>query len=271
MTVGSFLTDATADLKQAGIQTARLDCLVLLEDELNQNRAHLLAHPETPLSAGQVERLRAKVARRRRHEPLAYIRGKAAFYGRDFAITTHVLVPRPETETIIDLLKALHLHLPLGSRLADIGTGSGCLGITAALELPGVTADLYDIDAEALACARQNTRTYNLPLRTYHEDLLEHALSRNYNVLLANLPYVPVDYTVNEAARHEPPLALFAGTEGLDTYRRFWTQLGGSRNKPAHVLTEALPAQHESLQQLARAAGYQLADTRDFIQYFAAI
>lgn len=270
MTTGEFLTAATTQLSRAGIESARLDCLVLLEDELELDRAHLLARPETALSAARLARLRTKLGRRARHLPLAYIRGKAMFYGREFAITRHVLVPRPESETIIEMLKKL--PLPAGGRLADIGTGSGCLGITAALELPDIIVDLYDIDARALACAKRNAQAFGLPLKTYREDLLEGALSRRYTVLLANLPYVPTDYAINQAARQEPKLALFAGTDGLDVYRRFWTQLEApAPHKPRHVLTEALPSQHAALAKLARGAGYRIAASDDFVQYFVAV
>jgi release factor glutamine methyltransferase len=267
MTADEFLKNTTAELHQSGIATARLDCLILLEDELGQNRAHLLAHPETELTPAQLHRLQAKIARRVGHEPLAYIRGRAMFYGREFAVSPHVLVPRPESETMIDMLKAL--PLPPQARVADIGTGTGCLGITAALELPGAKVDLYDIDGAALVCARRNIRAHKLALDTYQENLLEHAAGRPYDVLLANLPYVPDDYPVNDAARHEPPRALFAGADGLDVYRRFWAQLGSSAHKPAHILTEALPAQHADMQHLARDVGYKPVAANDFIQHFS--
>lgn len=269
MTAGEFLTQATVQLTQAGIESARLDCLILLEDELRINRAHLLASTELVLSAAQTASLRTKLTQRSRHLPLAYIRGTVLFYGRTFMVNRHVLVPRPESETIIDLLKKT--TLPAQPRLADIGTGSGCLGITAALELPGATVDLYDIDALALACAGRNAKEgYALSMPTYQEDLLEHALQRNYDVILANLPYVPVGYTINKAAQHEPRRALFAGTDGLDLYRRFWAQLVLSTPKPGHIFTEALPAQHARLAKLARAAGYTQATSNAFVQHFVA-
>src|SRR6266508_1210490 len=109
MTTYEFLKSATARLKQAGIASARLDTLVLLEDALGQDRARLLAHPESKIPHSTEVALNTKIAQRATHVPLAYIRGKAEFYGREFAIDKHVLVPRPETETMIDLLKKLPL------------------------------------------------------------------------------------------------------------------------------------------------------------------
>jgi methylase of polypeptide subunit release factors len=103
--IDHFLKQAVRQLTDAGIQTARLDCLVLLEDATKKDRAWLLAHPEHALPAPEVTHLRSQLARRARHEPLAYIRGKSEFYGREFSVDPHTLVPRPETETIIELLK----------------------------------------------------------------------------------------------------------------------------------------------------------------------
>src|SRR5256885_12647046 len=145
MTIGEFLKTTAAALQQAGIESARLDMLILLEDELRQDRAVLLAHPEREIPAPIFARLYKKRTQREGHIPLAYIRGKAPFYGRNFVVNEHTLVPRPETEIMIVLLKKLAAGLVPGTRplrIADIGTGSGILGITACLELPGSSVDL---------------------------------------------------------------------------------------------------------------------------------
>lgn len=189
------------------------------------------------------------------------------FYGRQFKINQHVLVPRPETEVMIEMLK----QLPLSARprIADIGTGSGCIGITVALELPGSLVDLYDVDSDALTVAKNNVRQYHRALKVRRGDLLTD-IHTPYDVLLANLPYVPQDYAINKAAQHEPPLALFAGQDGLNIYRSFWQQLAALQNKPTHIFTEALPAQHNTLMKLANSADFQLSHTQGFIQHFAA-
>src|SRR3989344_881274 len=126
-----WLKQAANTLKTANIGSARLDALVLLEDELNRDKAWILAHPEQPILAQSLKKLNKKLARRTNHEPLAYIRGFSELYGRKFKVNKRVLEPRPESEAMIDLLK--ELRLPKNSWLADIGTGSGALGITAAL------------------------------------------------------------------------------------------------------------------------------------------
>jgi len=265
MTVGEFLQINTTALQQAGIATARLDCLVLLEEALRVGRSHLLAHPETELTTAQLASLSSHIAERAQHQPLAYIRGKAEFYGRTFMVNDAVLVPRPETEAIIDLLK--ELPLTKGAHIADIGTGSGCLAITAALELPNSHVTGYDISPEALKIAQANAQNLGALVDFQISDLLQSVLPQD--VLLANLPYVPNHFPVNKAATHEPNLALFSGVDGLDHYKVFWQQISSATQKPQFVLTEALLEQHHALAQLARHAGFVQDHKRGLIQLFA--
>lgn len=264
MTVGAFLQDTTAQLQAAGITSARLDCLLLLEDALERDRASLLAHPEHELTASQSKLLSQQAQARGQHIPLAYIRGKAFFYGREFIVNEHVLVPRPETEVMLSML----LELPLKRAIiADIGTGSGCIGITAALELPEATVHLYDVDPLALMTARQNAQTLHATVSTAHSNLLEDTAPQ-IDIILTNLPYVPTTLPVNKAAGHEPALALYAGEDGLNAYRTFWHQLAGRQHRPDYILTESLAIQHGKLARLAADAGYRLMAARGLIQQF---
>jgi len=265
MTVQEFLQDTAETLQSAGIETARLDTLVLLEDAMGMSRAALLAHPDTTITEQQLTTLNNFVTQRKQHTPLAYIRGKVMFYGREFAVDNHVLVPRPESEALIDCLK----QLPLGGtpRIADIGTGSGCLGITAALELFGAEVFLFDIDAAALAVAEKNAQLHHVAVQAKQQDLLKNC-AEQFDVILANLPYVPEDYPINRAAGFEPRQALFSGVDGLEHYKIFWQQVADMPGQPTHVITECLPEQHKSQVKLAKAAGYTLENTRDFAQHF---
>lgn len=264
MTIQTFLSQATTRLLAAGIETARLDTLTLLEDELGSNRALLLAHIDQPLARPHLVNLNKKIAQRVSHLPLAYIRGKAYFYGHEFTINHHVLVPRPETETMLDILQTL--PLPPKANIADIGTGSGAIAISAALILPDSRIDAFDINNNALAVARKNAREHGATITFYLSDLLYASNVSFYHAALANLPYIPEHYPINKAARHEPAQALFAGPDGLDVYRLLWSQL---QQKPAlHVLTEALPVQHAAMVALATASGYTLNHANGFIQYF---
>ena len=153
MKVAEWLGEATLKLEDAGIGTGRLDCLVLLEDVLKRERAWLLAYPETLLEKKSIQKLNSFLHRRVKHEPLAYIRGKTEFYGREFYVDSRVLEPRPESETMIELLKTL--RLPVTTKIADVGAGSGALGITAYLETPRTRVDFYDIDPQTLEVAEK--------------------------------------------------------------------------------------------------------------------
>ncbi|HEY5667544.1 MAG TPA: peptide chain release factor N(5)-glutamine methyltransferase [Candidatus Saccharimonadales bacterium] len=263
MTVGQYLSQATLLLDKAKIESARLDVLVLLEDTLDKNRAHLLAHPELELSDAQLTHLDRALARRKRHVPLAYIRGKAEFYGRNFVVNEHVLVPRPETESIIELVKTL--HLPAGSHVLDLGCGSGAIGVTTALELPELDIILSDIDTDALAVAHKNAQRHNASVQYMQADLLGDT-PKHYDCILANLPYVPEGYPINTAATYEPKLALFAGSDGLDLYRRLFAVPQNAR--PAYIITEALEPQHQPLAAIAKTARYSLARSSGLAQLF---
>jgi release factor glutamine methyltransferase len=268
MTVGEYLTQAVDTLKGAGITTARLDCLILLEDALGHNRANIIAHPEHVLSTAQQTLLNTYVVQRKQHLPLAYIRGKAAFFGRTFTVNEHVLVPRPESESLITLLLRIDFSNP--PTITDVGTGSGCLGITAGLALPGSKIYVCDIDQPALDVAVKNAESHNLIIHAVHSDLLK-ACRHDTDIIIANLPYVPNDYKINTAATFEPSIALFSGKDGLDHYRTLWQQIATLRKKPAHVITEAFPEQHAGLRQLAQEAGYTQHESEGFAQHFALI
>lgn len=264
--VDDWLKSAESRLADAGISSAHLDALILLEDCLDKDRAWLLAHPEYEIKPEFLKKLGKQISRRCGHEPLAYIRGFSEFYGRRFKVSKRVLEPRPESETMIDLL--LGLPLPSGARIADVGTGSGCLGITAALELATDRVDLFDIDAGALAVAKHNMVMHELRLRLEKRDLLSRSRS-SYDAVLANLPYVPSGFRINPAAAREPKIAIFGGEDGLDVYRRLFAQIGSFKKSPHFVLTESLPPQHKELVKIAAAAGYHLVKTSDLVQVFS--
>ena len=266
ITVGRWIKYSEGALVSSGQATARLDALVLLEDATSKDRTHLLAHPELELTEEQEMKLRVWIDRRKKHEPLAYIREKSEFYGREFYVNHTVLVPRPETEVMIELLKKL--PLPPHSRIADVGSGSGAIGITAALELPKSQVDLFELDTNALKVSHVNTKAFNTHVQCLQSNLLEEADETKYDAILANLPYVPEDYQINEAAEHEPSMALFGGFDGLDLYRTMFGQLREHTSENAFVLTEALTFQHVKLASIAKARGFELYQTEGLIQVF---
>jgi release factor glutamine methyltransferase len=268
MTAGELLSQADKQLRSAGISSARLDILILLEDVLHKDRAWILAHPETTIGSITAGRILRKVERRAKHVPLAYIRGHSEFYGRSFKVNRHVLEPRPESETMIEILKKL--KLPPRPAIADVGTGNGAIGITAALEFPGSIVDLYDISAGCAAVAKHNVHLHELHLHVRKMNLLSRPL-RPYDVVLANMPYVPDHWKINEAALHEPKIAIFGGPDGLDVYRKLFAQLARFTWKPEYIFTEALPPQHEMLAEVAAAHGFKFKRSDDFIQVFTPV
>jgi release factor glutamine methyltransferase len=267
-TIESWLRAAEVTLHDAGVATARLDCLVLLEDVLNTNRTQILADARREITEVERRRLDELITKRARHIPLAYLRHTTEFYGREFYIDERVLEPRPESETMIDMLKSL--GLPEDSTLADIGSGSGALGITAKLECPGLNVTLIEIDSGALAVSRRNVSLHNMTIQTLQADLLI-ATDEQFDVLLCNLPYVPDNFQVNTAALHEPKLAIFGGPDGLDVYRKLFQQISSREGSKPKLLTESLPPQHPKLLRIAADHGYGQADEQDFIQLFIPI
>jgi len=268
MNIKSWLRKAEHVLESKGIGTARLDCLVLLEDAIQKDRAFLLAHPELEITAKQLSSLSAQLERRKQHEPLAFIRGKTEFYGREFTLNKDVLEPRPESETMVDLLKGL--KLPINPKIADVGSGSGAIGITAKLELPNSEVVMYEIDKKAIVISNKNAKLHKVPIETIECDLLDKAIEMP-DVILANLPYVPNNYQINTAALMEPRIAIFGGADGLDLYRKMFQQLNDRAWKPSFILTESLPFQHKDLSVIAQSHGYQQTDESDFIQLFVPV
>jgi len=263
----NWFNHARAKLGTAGIESARLDCLLLLEDATSQDRSWLLAHPEFELSQDQLGHLNTQITQRQSHIPLAYIRGQVEFYGRRFIVDEHVLVPRPESEAMVNILKEIK-----ADTIIDVGTGSGALAVTAALELPSSEVIGLDIDPACLEIADKNARLLQATCSFIKSDLLDSRPafddSRKF-VILANLPYVPDDYPINQAASHEPKLALFAGPDGLDLYRRLWQQIGHMPQLPVYVITEALLEQHQALATIARSVGYSMIKNEGLAQCFA--
>lgn len=270
ITVGEFLARAVQELSKAGIATTRLDTLVLLEDVLNTNRAHILANPDLLITHSQYQKLQKVVSRRLEHEPLAYIRKTTEFYGRNFYVDHRVLEPRSESEAIIDLVK--ELDLPTDTTIIDVGTGSGALAITTKLEIPSALVVGSDIDRGCLKVAARNAKRLSADVLFMRSDLLTSLklapATTQAVMLLCNLPYVPNDSHINQAAAHEPAMAIFGGPDGLDLYRRLFEQTTTLTPQPIYIITESLPPQHQHLQTIAEQSNYSLLKTTDFIQLF---
>lgn len=272
MTISIWLSHAIDRLKSAGIATARLDSQLLLADKMERDRGWVLAHPEVPLTEETVSQLNGQLEERAKHVPLAYIRGRVEFYGREFIVDRRVLEPRPESETLIDVMKSLPpVQKKEPVQIIDVGTGSGALAITAKLELPEAEVVATDIDAASLQVAQANADKLQANIAFAQGDMLtpvKDALAQPIVITLANLPYVPDDHQVNRAALHEPRIAIFGGPDGLDPFRKLFEQAAKLIKHSAYILTESLPPQHKQLAFIAARHGFLQTREEDFIQVF---
>lgn len=266
MTIGQWLTQATKKLATANIATARLDTEVLLADALRHDRAWLLAHPDFALQKPTLERLSADLARRTKHEPLAYIRGRQEFFGREFVVSPDTLTPRPETETLVEMALSLTEKHDV-KNVADVGSGSGCIAITLYLE-SGRTLSCtgFEISRAALKIGLKNAERLQADVTFVQDDLTADGAHgwQKADMIVANLPYVPDNFKINLAATHEPPFAIYGGSDGLEYYRELFSKI----NKSRFVLTESMPPQHSALRDIARLYGYEQEAEQDFIQLF---
>lgn len=211
-----------------------------------------MAHPEAELSPKQMDHYDELLARRARHEPMQYILGEQEFYGLRLRVTPAVLIPRPETEHLVEaVLERVPRDRAL--RIADIGTGSGAIALALAIHLPLAQVDAFDLSPEALAVAEGNARALGLEnrVRFIHSDLLQAAGTERYDCIVSNPPYVSSAETLEpQVARWEPHTALFAGPDGLAVYRRLLPQAAG-RLLPGGLLALELGAgQQEAIRAL---------------------
>ncbi len=255
--VGRALVSAAQRLSETGSESARLDSQVLLAHVLEKDRTWLFAHHDHELSHADCDRYADLVTRRRRREPVAYLLGRKEFYGLEFVVDRRVLIPRPETELLVDLVLAQISDRPRHQVIvADVGTGSGAIAITVALHAPEATIYGIDISRDALDVAEENGRrltSENGP-RFLEGDLLQ-PLPEAVDVIVANLPYVAdKEYSglQSDVRDYEPRLALHAGAEGLDLIRRLLAQLADKLRPNGTVLLEISPRQGEVVQGLAQ-------------------
>jgi release factor glutamine methyltransferase len=261
LTLQELVTAAATRLASIS-QSPRLDAELLLAFVLKKDRSWVLAHSSDIVDEPDNRLYERLLARRISGEPIAYITEQKEFFGRVFSVNQYVLVPRPESESFISLLNEITTE-PSTNRLIDIGTGSGILAITAKLEYPHLSVTATDIDPMALSVALQNATVLKADVLFKEQDLLTDD-NTIYDVVLANLPYVPEDMQ-EKSILYEPKVALFSGEDGLNHYRILFSQL----RAPHFVLTESLISQHTKLQTIAKDAGYTLAETEGLVQLYA--
>ena len=228
MQIRMLLVEAGRELTAAGLPDALLEARVLTGHALGLNRIQLTTEATREVPREAMLRVRAAVARRASGEPLAHITGQREFYGLAFRVTPHTLVPRPETELLVE--ESLR-RLPRGGRFADWGTGSGCVGISLAVERPDCRGLLLDYSADALAVARENARSLGVDKRLLlaRGDMLRPCLGKGrLDVICSNPPYIAPWEALDvmpEVRRHEPAQALFSEDNGL---RHIWALIAGA-------------------------------------------
>ena len=201
---------------------AQGDAALLLRHVLQRDRAWLLAHPEAELTDMQIRAYQALLERRLRYEPMQYILGEQEFYGLRFRVNPFVLIPRPETEHLVEaVLARMPTRRPV--RIADVGTGSGAIAVSLAHSLPLAQIDALDLSHEALAVAQGNAQAHGVGARVRFliSDLLSAVSTERYDCIVSNPPYIADTEVLEPQVRlWEPRAALYAGPSGLELYRR---------------------------------------------------
>jgi release factor glutamine methyltransferase len=241
-------------IAQALASASAEDAASLLAHALGRDRAYLHARAEDPLDDTVAAAFTSLVQRRLQGEPLAYILGSAGFYRREFLVDRRVLIPRPETEHLVEAAIE-HLRRYDAPRALDVGTGSGAIACTIAAEVANARVDAVDISPEALTVAIENRDRLHLGKQVafFLGDLLEPVARKQYDAIVANLPYVPTGEGDDEL-RFEPKLALDGGPDGLQFYRRFFERAAPLLHPGGIVLAEGAPPIAAGLLSLAQAA-----------------
>lgn len=239
-------------------ETPRLDAEILLAHALGWSRVRVLAGVRETIPADALQTFRALVLRRAAHESVAYLIGRKEFYGLEFVVDRRVLVPRPETETLIDAaIEWARQHFAPHDTLliADIGTGSGCIAIALAVHLPNALIYATDLSPDALAVARQNIERHGVTDRVtlLCGDLLT-PLPQPVDLLVSNPPYTILDEIDAGVRLHEPHLALDGGSDGLAVYRRLLAGAPQALRPGGALMLEIGATQAEAVTALARQA-----------------
>jgi release factor glutamine methyltransferase len=247
-------------LKSKDFENPRREIEWLLQDLLGCSRVDLYLRFEELLGRSELDTLREWIKRRIEREPLQYITGKTEFYGRDFAVNKNVLIPRPETERLIEIVLET-IGKDGNPRILDIGTGSGCIAITLAAEIPAATVDATDVNDAVLSIAKKNAQSHGLQnTRFIKSDFLNDEISHRYDLVVCNPPYIPIGemsrLTV-DIKDYEPLSALTDNQDGLTFYRRMAEQAKRIVQKEGWIICEVGSGNHPG-------KAYELFSMKDF-------
>jgi release factor glutamine methyltransferase len=269
ITVYDRLTEARRRLEQAGLTPAdaAIDAEVLARHALGWDRARLVTDGRDAAPDGFAERLTGYIDRRATREPVAYITGHREFWGLDIEVTPEVLVPRPETEMIVE---AACEELSPRERvrwIVDVGTGTGCLAIALAHEFPAARVMATDLSATALEVAARNVRTHADGRVTLMRSSLVDAVAGPIDLIVSNPPYVPAGVRLSpDIVRFEPPLALYAGEDGLGILERLIAEVRPRLAKDGLFVVEFGFGQDTRVMELAYSAGWRDVTIKEDLQ-----
>lgn len=249
-TISDWLSVASTKLHQAGINSSKLDSELILENIYKKSRTFLHSHFNDEIPKNIQKKADKALKQRLKYIPIAYIFGYKEFYGRNFIITKNVLIPRPESETIIDFAKEIYDKNI--STLIDVGTGSGCIGLTIKLECPKYDVTITDISKSALKIAKLNVKKFNANVGIIQSDLLKN-ISQVHDVLVANLPYVDKSWEVSPETKYEPNQAIYSNDGGLELIKQL---IGQAKSK--YIILEADPRQQLEIISFSKHYNYKL-------------
>jgi len=268
MTIESWLESSTKKLNGAGISSAHIDALALMSYVLKISPEQIRAYPETNLDNYQITQLDDLINRRINDEPLAYLINLKEFYESDFYVDSNVLIPRPESEAIVDFaLKAIDNLTNKKILIADIGTGSGCLGISIKLKRPDIDMSLCDVSPQALKVAQKNASRLKTKVNIILGNLLSPWLETNkkLGIIVAHLPYIDKSWMRSKETDYEPPISLFASDDGLELIKQLITQTKNGLKSNGYLILEADTRQLNSIIEFAKKYNLQPIDKTQFV------
>lgn len=259
-TIGSLLTTAQARLKSAGVDTPRLDAILLLAEASRWSEDLIRSRPDTPISAEKAAAFEAMVQRRLRREPVSKILGRREFWSLEFRTSPDVLDPRADSETLISAVLAAIPDRNAALRIVDFGTGSGCLLLSLLHELPSATGVGIDVSPPALAVARENADRFALSARClFRLGSWGKGIEGTFDILISNPPYIEsgvVPGLEPEVADYDPLLALDGGADGLDAYRALIPDMARLAAKGAFAALEVGLGQDVAVSRLLGESGF---------------
>jgi len=256
VTIGEWVSEATAMLAESGVDSARLEASLLAAHVFRSTRTWILTHPleEIPILAAN-----ALLARRLAHEPLAYILGTREFFGRPFSVGPGVLIPRQETELLVEIAKEVR-----PASCLDLGCGSGCVAISIALEVPGCPVTACDISPRAVDRTLLNASALGASVEVLTGDLFAPVAGRRFDLIVSNPPYIAVGESLSaEVHDFEPAEALFAGDDGLTFYRRIADESAAYLTEGGRIAVEVGHTQAEAVTELFTTQDFQAEVRKD--------